>query len=82
MNVTCNTLVKLNVTSVRAPMLNSKSQEPKSLLSTAVSDHVSLPDHSIKDIELIPLELIKAKHLNPLGSTDKMKFNLLTYIFM
>ena len=25
---------------------------------TAVSDHFSLPDHSIKDIELIPLELI------------------------
>ena len=24
----------------------------------AVSDHFSLPDHSIRDIELIPLELI------------------------
>ena len=31
MNVTCNTSVKLNATSVRAPMLNSKSQEPKSI---------------------------------------------------
>ena len=27
---------------------------------TAVSDHFSLPDHSIKDIELIPLELINS----------------------
>jgi len=41
-------------------MLNRKSQEPTSLLSTTVSDHFSLPDHSIKDIELIPLELINS----------------------
>ena len=27
---------------------------------TAVSDHFSLPDRSIKDIELIPLELINS----------------------
>ena len=27
---------------------------------TAVSDHFSLPDHSIKDIEHIPLELINS----------------------
>ena len=27
---------------------------------TAVSDHFSLPDHSIKDIELIPFELINS----------------------
>ena len=27
---------------------------------TTVSDHFSLPDHSIKDIELIPLELINS----------------------
>ena len=27
---------------------------------TTVSDHFSLPDHSIKDIELIPLDLINS----------------------
>ena len=41
-------------------MFNWKSQEPTSVLSTAVSDHFSLPDHSIKDIEVIPLELLNS----------------------
>ena len=60
-------------------------------------------DHSIKDIECIPLELINSdrdgilkaregfliskgktqvKHLNPMGWTDKMKFNLSCNLFI
>ena len=73
--------------------------QPRHPTLTSVSGHFSLPDHSTKDIEFIPLQLIisdkdsirkaregflylKARHLNPIGWTDEMKFNLLTYIFM
>ena len=37
---------------------------------TAVSDHFYLPDHSIKDIEIIPLELITS-HSNSIRKAPK-----------
>ena len=51
-----NTLKKLNVNS--ATDLGNTDAQSKKPLPTAVSDHFTLPGHSINDIELIPLELI------------------------
>ena len=47
---------------------------------TAVSEHFSLPDHSIKDIEIIPLELINAGGQNL--SSNYICFGKLSLCFL